>query len=188
MKLYRLLPFVGCVCVLLNPVASLGQESAGRRARPCVVISGTDSHVTGEGCYRITSAREWARLWQAHKGHKSAEKYNDFYDPLTLPEIDFDNYMVIAVFRGGDANNAGLDVESVDEKKDQLVVRFWDKHYQRDFASMDDEAKDKVGVYGFFVVPRCKKQVIVQENAEGYYRSQVPDWKELARIPSLRER
>ena len=46
-------------------------------------------------------------MWQEHKGEKPTGQYDLYYDPLALQLIDFDRYMVIAIFQGNGWNNAG---------------------------------------------------------------------------------
>jgi hypothetical protein len=188
MKPIITLPTIGIICTLVGLIASSKeQELMGRQIKPCVVISGTDSHVSERKCYRITSAEEWTQLWQAHKRQKPIHEYDGFHDPLTLPLIDFDQYMVIAIFRGQEENNAGLATESIFQDKDNIVFRFWDKNFQTAKTSKDDPDPVKVTVYGFFIMPRSKKAIVVQENITGWYMSKSPTWKEIVRFHSLEE-
>ena len=65
--------------------------------------------------------------------------------------------MVIAIFRGQGANNAGLKIDTIYEEKDKLVFRFQEKHYQT------VNNIDKVSVYGFFVLPYTEKEIIIEK-------------------------
>jgi hypothetical protein len=182
--------FISIICALVSPLVPCiqGADDKGKALRPCVVISGTDSHITEQKCYRVTSAKEWSQLWQVHKGRKATSEYDEYYDRLTLPMVDFDRYMVIAVFRGLVDNNAGLSVASINEEQSRIIFRFWDKVYQTNLTSEDDRVEGKATVYGFFIVPHSKKRLVVQEDTEGRYMDEAPVWKELAVFQSQLER
>jgi len=172
---------VGLVCAMPGPVAAQAAEPAGKLVKPCVVISGADSHVAERRYHRITSADEWTRVWQEHKGQTVTGQYDLFYDPLTLPSIDFDRYMVIGIFEGKSWNNAGLMAVSISEGADRIVFRFTDKGYQT--AGPGGGGK-KVAVYGFFVVPRSTKPVVLEQLMQS--RRVGPDvWKECITFPKL---
>ena len=68
-------------------------------------------------CYRVQSQDAWIGIWQRHQGAKESKDYDLFYNPLSLPCIDFEKYMVIAVFQGGGWNSAGLTAAAVLEEK-----------------------------------------------------------------------
>ena len=121
---------VGIVCIFGTMVAVSAEKPAGKEIKLCVAISGADSHVTKCRYLRITSADEWAKVWQEHKGQKPTEHYDRFYDPLALPQIDFDTYMVIGIFQGSSFNNAGLRAVSVSDEDNRILFRFTNKGYQ----------------------------------------------------------
>ena len=106
-------------------------------------MTGADSRVTTRGCRRITSPDDWQGTWQEHKAGIKKDSYDLFYDKLALPLIDFDQYMVIAIFRGNDIDSAGIEVVSMSEDESQLSIRFKDKGYQT------ANGEDKVTCYGF---------------------------------------
>jgi hypothetical protein len=165
--------------VLIDATA---QEPAGTPVSPCVVITGADSHVAQRRYQRITSADKWTRVWQEHKGQKPTGQYDLFYDPLTLPQVDFDRYMVIAVFQGSGWNNAGLRAFSLADEDTRILLRFANKSYQTGGA---DGGGKKVTAYGFFVVPRSAKPVVLEENAQQYKRGKPPVWEERITFPKL---
>lgn len=173
---------VGVICVMGGLIA-VAAESAAKTGKPCVAISGADSHVTVPRCLRITSADQWERVWQQHKGVKPTDSYDSFYDPLTLPKVDFNAYMVIAVFQGSTENCAGLQAVSMTEEDRRILLRFSTNAYQTG-ASTPDRGVHKVTPYGFFVVPRSAKAMVIQQQIP---RSEPPKWKERATLPEMQQ-
>ena len=83
-------------------------------------------------------------------------------------------------FPGQRLNSAGLKAVAVLEEKDRIVLRFENKWYQtRDGASGGGE---QATVYGFFVLPRSSKTVVLEENVQNYI-GHPPVWKERIRLP-----
>jgi Tfp pilus assembly protein PilF len=141
---------------------------------PYVTLTGTDSHVKEPSYRRAMSEDEWIKIWQRHKGEKESKDYDLFYNPLGLPSIDFEKCMVIAVFQGSGVNSAGLKAVAILEEKDRIVLRFQDKSYQ---TAGPDGGGEQVTVYGFFVLPRSSKTVVLEENVQNGMH-QPPVWKE----------
>jgi hypothetical protein len=88
--------------------------------------------------------------------------------------------MVVAVFQGNDVNSAGLKAVAILEEKDRLVLRFQNKSYQTMGYGQVDEG-ERVTVYGFFVLPRSSKTVVLEENVQNII-GQPPVWKERASL------
>ena len=143
---------------------------------PSVTLTGTDSHVKERGYHLVTSEAEWIKIWQRHKGAKEAKDYDLFYNPLGLPYIDFEKYVVIAIFQGSGVNSAGLKAVEVLEDKTSIVFRYKDKFYQT-----DGDVKGAT-VYGFFVLPRSNKTVVLEEDVQNLI-GKPPVWKERVRLP-----
>ncbi len=150
-------------------------------SQPCVTLTGADSHVTERGYHRIMSTEEWVRVWQKHKGEKQDGEYNFHYNPLGLPVVDFERYMVVGIFEGSSWNSAGLTTVSIDEEKTRIVFRFDSKSYQ---TTGPDGGGQKVTVYGFFVIPRSTKRLVLEESAQRR-KDQPPAWKERVAFPGL---
>ena len=146
---------------------------------PCVALTGADSQVSGRGYDRITSLNDWARLWQKHKGQKDGEQYDLYHDPLGLPLVDFDRYMVIVIFQGSAWNSAGVEAVSVLEEQERIVFRFDDKSYQ---TLGPDGGGRQVTAYGFFVIPRSPKPVILEENVQRL-KGKPAEWKQRITFP-----
>ena len=152
---------------------------------PLVTLTGTDSHVKERSYYRITSEKEWIKIWQRHKGVKESKDYDLFYNPLGLPEINFDKCMVIAVFQDSGSNSAGLRTTAINEEKDRIVFRFMSKFYQ---TAGPGGGGEQVAVYGFFVLPRSDKTVVLQEEHRSLNRNIPPSWQERATLHEARNR
>lgn len=169
--------------VAVGPVGSggpaAGEDNAQQTIHPYVTLTGTDSHVKERSYFRVTSQDEWIGTWHRHQGAKGSKDYDLFYNPLGLPYIDFERCMVIAVFQGSGWNSAGLRASQILEENAQIVLRFEDKHYQTGGA---DGGGRKVSVYGFFVLPRSSKTVVLEENVQGY-KGRPPVWKERITLP-----
>lgn len=159
---------------------SFGDVVALEAITPCVVITGADSKISKSGYRRITSEKEWARVWQIHKGIKVAENYNFYYNPVDLPKVDFDRFMVIAIFRGNGWNSAGLQAVSIAENKGRLIFRFDEKAYQ---TAGPDGGGQVVTVYGFFVILKSTKDIVFEQNVQGR-KGKPPVWKTRATISS----
>ena len=145
-------------------------------SKPCVVISGRNSKVTEPKNQRITSRNVWFEVWKEHKGQAGDQQYDTFYDPLQIPLVDFDEFMVIAMFSGSRGNFAGLMADSVIERKDELVLRFQRKFFQT--AGPNGGGQDGEP-FGFFVLPKSKKKIVLQEK---HYpqKNAKPIWRDFA--------
>ena len=139
-----------------------------KMTRPVVTITGDDSKISQQKFHRIRSIDDWAKVWQQHSGQGDVKyknfknEYDKFYNTLNLPLVDFDNYMVIAILRGSGWNNAGLRAESISESPDGITFRFVDKGYS---TTGPDGGGKEVNVYGFFIVPRSNKPLILEEQS-----------------------
>jgi hypothetical protein len=148
---------------------------------PCVALSGVDSHV-GEKIYlRITNLKDWVKLWRKHKGNKSEGDYDFHYDPLGLPTVDFEQYMVIALFEEPDDCTDGFQAESISESAEKITIRFQVKGHQIGFARPfpnnpadgvdegdDPEPEPVQKAYGFFFVPKSKKAIVMKQQVRDF--------------------
>jgi hypothetical protein len=149
-----------------------GEDNAQQTVRPLIVLTGTDSHVKERSYYRITSEEEWTKIWQSHKGER---------EPKDYAQIDFGKCIVIAIFQGSGWNSRGLKAANVVEEKARIVFRFEDYHYQT-LGRGPEGGGNRVCVYGFFVLPRSNKAVVLEENVQNYL-GQPPVWKERVKLP-----
>jgi len=144
-----------------------------------VSMSGAHSHVEQAKYLRITSAKDFQSIYMQHLG-KKPEEFDAYYNPHGVPTIDFQRCIVIAVFGGKGWNSAGIDVKSVIDGS-ELIVRFDDRSYQ---TAGPNGGGDQVCPYGFFVLPRSEKAVVLEEDVQQYIGGE-PQWKERARFARI---
>ncbi len=163
------------VCLFL-PATRAEDSPAPRAFRPYVTWSGPESRVEKREYVRVTGAEEWRRLWARHAGMVDA---GGLYGP-PMPEVDFGQCMVVAVFEGGASNTRGLTAISVTEEKERIVLRYdWQS---KSYQTMD--TADRVILYGIFVLPRSSKAVVVEEDTHTLITGD-PTWKERVRFERL---
>ena len=166
------------MAILTGTRGSAAEDTAPQTMKPSVTLTSSDSQVKECGYHRVTSEDEWIKVWQRHKGAKEAKDYDLYFNPLNLPFIDFKTCMVIAIFQGDGTNSAGLKAVEVLEDKTSIIFRFKDKFYQ----TFGGEGVGTKSVYGFFVLPRSTKTVILQEDVQ-HGIGKPPIWKERVRFP-----
>jgi hypothetical protein len=174
--------------------ATLAEEPPGRVVKACVAITGPDSHVATPQYHRIASNESWTRIWQEHMGQSWQQRKeriqqrradaDDLREPLALPTIDFDNYMVIGIFQGEGRNCTGLTAVSISEDDRRIVFRYTKESYQTFGPAGSGGGGDKVTAYGLFVLPRSAKPVVVEENAQNIL-GEPPVWKERITFPEV---
>ncbi len=153
---------VTTACLVNRGGLAAAEDNAGQTTHPYVTLTGPDSHVIKPSCHRVASEGEWIKTWQRHNGAKESNDYDLFYNPLGLPYVDFEKCMVVAVFQGRGTNSAGLKAVAVLENKDGIVLRFEDKFYQT-MERAPGGGGNKTTAYGFFVLPRSSKTVVLEE-------------------------
>ena len=178
MSLVLTVVFSVAVCLAL---ANEGDTTAALPVVPCVVLTGADSHLAECQYHRITCMDDWSKLWQKHKGQANEREYDLYYDRLGLPVVDFERYMVIAIFQGSGWNSAGLKAIAISEQQDRIVFRFKDKSYQ---PAGQYGGGQRVTVYGFFVLPRSPKSVVLEEAVQQYLGTPA-EWKVRITFPRL---
>jgi len=179
------LALVAAIAVGITGMGRLfAAEATPSALRPCVVLTGADSLVKSPGYVRVESEKEWASVWHHHKGVEETKEHDAFFNPLGLPGIDFDRYMVIAVFCGSGWNSAGVTVASLTEERERLLLRFQGKWYQ---TAGPDGGGRPACAYGFLVLPRTEKTVVLEENVQ-HLIGGPPVWKERASLAQGRPR
>ena len=163
-----LLSLVGIALVLAGVIQddadkSPKDETETRMLVPVVSFSGNDSEISERSFHRIQTLDEFAVVWRKHTGQTKVEwkgwngKYDTFYNTLGIPMVNFDHYMVIAIFDGAGVNCAGLDVVTITNAKDQIRFRFEDKPYGT------EGGHDDVKSFGIFVVPKSNKSIVIEK-------------------------
>ena len=176
--------FLGCAiaallsgCFFTSRVASessVSAQSASTSARvPLVTLRGADSKAPELGYYLAADAEEWTYIWKRHRGvDASNADYDHYYDPLSLPVVDFDRCLVLAVQLGPKYNSAGVKIVDVHEDDERVRVRFDEYSYQ---TMGPDGGAVKANPYGFFVLPRTRKPIVLEENTQSMIRGE-PIW------------
>lgn len=162
------------VIAVLGSVATAGDVTA-----PAVTYRGAASAITEPRYVRVTSQADFEKLWKEHRGE--AAQHTDMLD------VDFKTCMVIAIFQGRSANTDGVKLEGVSERNGGLLVRFDEWSYQTMTIQGDPESGIiRTTAYGFIVLPRSEKPVVLEENTQGLI-GKPPIWTERARFPALPE-
>lgn len=173
---------VVAACGLLGLAGLIGQGAGpAPESRPAAVtIAGSYSKVTKHRVERITTPQRWKDVWKEHMGDR-AEKGALGWD--RWPLIDFDRYMVVAVFAGTATNIEAWEVESVVDLPDVLRVRYDAVSFQT--ASFGGEDKGSATTpYGFFILPRSARELVMEENVQNLI-GKPPLWKEKHRFPPV---
>ena len=149
----------------------------GQKGKPLVAFGGTDSGVEARSFRRISTPEQWARLWAKHAaGDTPAGARHARVD------VDFDRCTVVAAFLGRTANSEGMEVDSVIERADAVVVRFNFPGY----ATGAGVEPHPVTPYGFVVLPRTDKPIVLEQDEASHkaVTPTPPDWQEAARLPA----
>jgi hypothetical protein len=149
----------------LTPSAGgAAQDEGGRPAtvRPLAEMTGAYSKISTRFYVTVTSEKEWNRIWAKHTGQSDTVLSSGG----TQLHVDFDHYMVLAVFQGEQQYNLGVVAQSIVEGMDKLTFRFTNK-----WVSTDSGAPAHTGnpytPFGIFVLPRAPKEVIMEEAVYG---------------------
>lgn len=149
----------------LSLILGVARGEEPKTLRAAVSWSGDDSKVAKRGCERILTQKDFDATWAGHaKG--------------CVPRIDFDRFMVLAVFDGDrinvDAETLGVIEQTGPDLRVQLV--------QITHQSMGEGSK--ATPYGIFVIPRAEGVLVVEEDQQD--RIGKPSiWKERARFEKV---
>lgn len=151
-------------------------------SKPLVAISGADSHVSRPSYQRITTPENWTRVWVSHLGTTP----DNAYRPLL--EVDFDRCLVVVIFRGIRVNIRQIQIHSLLETADSVVVRFEELGYQtRSRAGADDEYEVPDRPYAFVILPKTDKAIVLEENINHDPQGGPPEWKAIARLSAAQK-
>ncbi len=150
------------------------------RALPYVVLTGSDSAVTTATCMRVTTDEQWQALWERHTADDTTNVSE--FATNRMPEIDFTQCMVIAIFGGKGWNTYGLRFISSEDRADSLVLGIDWLTYQTKIQG------DSVSPFGFLILPRTSKALVLEyDNRNLMERAQhvAPIWVEFHRFPEI---
>jgi hypothetical protein len=168
----RWLIWLALTATSLNSAALAGDPP--KNFKPVVVWTGTDSGQTKASVARCVSKDQWQATWKAHE-HEGGEAGR------LAPEVDFERYMVLAVFQGENVQNHGLFHFEVMDETDCLRVRYVTGYFQT--AGHSDSEADKRRLetqsYAFLVLPKSSKAIVFEEAKDVRART---GWVEQGRI------
>jgi len=171
-----------------------GQPQPGQpqiAANPNNMVKNTGVAVQWMGSYSsiqtpriqvVTDANAWETLYAEHTRDKPEKNANGF---LTWPRIDFDQFVVVALFAGKGTNSNGFDAVSVTESIAGVVVRFDEVLFQTASFNGGPSGITTTG-FGFLVIPRKNGTWILEENTQNLIGGP-PVWTERKRV-DLREK
>jgi hypothetical protein len=157
--------------------AAAQQPAGGNALKPLVTLYGQHSKITKPKELRITSEKEWQALWWEHQDDKQTMN------------LDFNRVMVVAVFQGDGGLCSGIEVDSIIEERDRLIVRARCVYFQLspspEFFKRPDAA-NIIGsqAWGIFVMPRSNKQILLQRDDQRMINSP-PKWVKWTTFPAI---
>ncbi len=173
--------------VALLVVASAAQDQP-RQLKPILFWTGSDSHQTTQLFSRCDTEEEWSVIWRKHQSR------DENYYPRLCPTVDFEKYMVIAIFAGEVSSDVGLDLEGITDEKDFLRLRYREFTYQTASGNFSPNTKAsdlkpeirkkrEYRCYAFVILPRSTKVVLLEEGTFPNGRLDEPmAWKERAKL------
>ena len=156
------------VALWAGSFAVIGMEDSAGHRRSLVSWTGSETEAP-RGIELARTEEQFVCLWQRHLGEEETGRY-DMYNELAVPRIDFDRCMVIAIFEDKRFNCAGYRVKSISERDGALLFRYDDMPYQTTGGA------DEVSPYGFFVLEKTSREIVVEENVQR--RRGPPIWEE----------
>lgn len=169
-----------CGLMLLLISTHVLAEATVKKLKPVVVWSGTDSAHAVTDFDRCHSQSEWDAIWKKHLGVE-ADKTD-----VAVPQVDFDDYMVVVIFHGESSMNNGIRIAEVLEEATTIRVRYKPIWYQIGFLpeSESDRAKLQTCSFAFVLLPASKKKVVFEENGQSLIGGE-PKWEGRAQIVIL---
>jgi hypothetical protein len=174
-------------------VASVGYAAdSPRKIKPAVVWTGIDTKQAKDFFARCCSPKDWQATWNAHRGSGNTA------NPPDCPEIDFDSYMVIAVFR----DTSRIRISDIVEEKECIRVRYQPWGNQVVFIPDPERSTVKVVEAGrgeihpekprtlsfaFAVLNKGNKAIVIEEDVQPILGKQ-PVWEERAKFSALQEK
>jgi hypothetical protein len=179
MKLGPLVSALTVAAIATVTLAWIQDPTPQRLPGPLVAFVGEDSKIAVRRFVRVTDKAQWAALWLEHTGQPQPPADRDFdwfYNPRHVPEVDFAQCMVVAVFQGKCWNSAGVRIVESLAEGDRVLVRFDDKAYQS--AGPDGQSGTP---FGLFVLPRSTAAIVLEENVQSMI-GKPPKWQQRATL------
>lgn len=161
--------------VAFQPLVSNATEGAQTKSsiKPLVAFSGANSHITEQSFRLISDDKEWKVVWARHLGTTP----EDAYCPRLA--IDFQQCLVIAIFKGKVRNSRGIQLNSIAETVDLITVQFTTLGYQSTLATAKQLPETP---FAFIVIPKMAKNIVIEEGVVSKRQPTAAEWKEVARL------
>lgn len=119
--------------------------------------TGADSSMTRPSVEFVTDIDRWETLWSQHRVVPENSR------AIPVPAVDFENEIVLAVFRGKSTNSRGYQVVEILQGALEYIVRIEESTYQ---TTGPDGGGVDVTPYGLFVLPRVDRFVALEVNVQ----------------------
>jgi hypothetical protein len=174
---------VAAACVATPAVAA----DLPRKVKPVMFWTGGNSKQSKESFARCSTQKDWEAIWEKH------HEWEKYVGDRSCPDVDFDSYMIVAIFVGK-GRDMGVRFYEVVEEKDCLRVRYKPIEYQTGFNPNETDAErekrereSETQSYAFVVLPRSTKCVVLEENAQTTIDAP-PVWRERTRFAAMKEK
>ena len=168
---------VGCARPIQQATSHPSQDRPVAEA--VAYLSGGDSQITQQSFFRVSDAAQWQELWLEHLGQREVSIYQPKF------EVDFSRSMVIAIFNGKATNTCGIEVCSIHESEQSILIRYEVEGYQTitGLSTTPSEDGDSIpdNAFAFIVLPRSDRTVILDEDQHSII-GDPPRWVEVARL------
>jgi hypothetical protein len=174
--------------ILAGTLLSLTQLQAAdapNKIKPVMILSGSDSGVSTPMRERCCSEKELQAVWMKHQ---------DGDDRHSCPQVDFDSFMVIAIFYGIDNDHSPIAVLEIVEDTESIRIRLDSGERQTGVIEIEEDIKESEAdrlkrraptqSYQFIVLPASKKTVVF-EVGHRVELSDPSNWKEHKLFPPL---
>jgi hypothetical protein len=143
--------------------------------KPLVTMHGGHSKITKQRILRITSKEEWEAVWLEHRtGSKDKRDTPTGFDYV---DVDFERFMVIAVFWPNRDNCGGFTADSINEDGARITIRLDDHSYQTAVIISNDNPDGGLasldtdyGPWGVLVLPKSEKEIILELDERAHIR------------------
>jgi len=165
--------FSAIALITFAPIV-LGGEP--RSIKPVIVLTGIDSRKETSQVVRCSTRDEWVAAWRSHAGDDAAKA-------KTMHEVDFTNYMLVAIFDGKSYANTGLSIHSVEEGESSIQLRYRRNSYQSDIFTTRDRSTQS---FMFVILPNSQKELIFERDTRRIIQAP-PEWTEQSRLPTIKK-
>lgn len=139
-----------------------------KKIKPYVILSGTQSFITegkliikGES-YLIRSQKELTNLWLKHVSLPKDE-YDKKIKLMGVPQVDFENCMVVAIFYGSSLSLEGIEAVSIIEKEEIISFNLEER-------TLGISLSGNLSPYSFFIIQKHSKTIVLYHSKLGGLR------------------